>query len=392
PLMFNGKINRNALPQPDAPHPQEYTPPRDALEEQLVEIWSQVLELEIPIGIHDNFFELGGHSLKATKMTTRIQEEIGTRVPLVELFSTPTPAEIAGYIRRVKQTQIREELKDINLVSLKWNSHNARNLFFVHDGTGEVEAYIQFCNHLNGKFNCWGIRADRLTNYTPRNLHVPQVARQYIRTIKKVQPHGPYDIVGYCTGGNIAFEIAAQLETQEKIEFLALVDSPPPQPEPRQSPPPVTIESESNFMMEFLQHYEIKSLPHQNIEIERIWPSLIDHLITSGFSIEKARERFPSHWADGIPNFRQLSLDQLIYYMNVIRTFFNASLFYVPPRKLTTDVHYFVPTQSQIENKDLWANHCNHPLTFHQINGNHTSIFKVPQVADFSGAFSRLIP
>ncbi|MCP5047081.1 MAG: AMP-binding protein, partial [bacterium] len=61
PLMFNGKINRNALPQPDAPHRREYAPPRDALEKKLLEIWSQVLEVDAPIGIHDNFFELGGH-------------------------------------------------------------------------------------------------------------------------------------------------------------------------------------------------------------------------------------------------------------------------------------------------------------------------------------------
>ena len=67
-MLPNGKVDRNALPEPDwqgsAP---EGSGPRDALEEILVGLWGTVLK-QPALGIHDNFFELGGHSLLATQL------------------------------------------------------------------------------------------------------------------------------------------------------------------------------------------------------------------------------------------------------------------------------------------------------------------------------------
>lgn len=101
PLTPTGKIDRKALPEPDFKGTtNEYTPPRDKIEEKLVEIWAGVLKLEKElIGIQANFFELGGHSLKATALTIKINKEMDTKISMVDIFSAPTIRELAGKIK-----------------------------------------------------------------------------------------------------------------------------------------------------------------------------------------------------------------------------------------------------------------------------------------------------
>ncbi|MGO3986802.1 amino acid adenylation domain-containing protein [Pseudomonas sp. SAS7] len=89
PVTPNGKLDRKALPQPDASQLQgEYVAPQSELEQQLAAIWADVLKLE-RVGLTDNFFELGGHSLLATSVIVRIQEQAGVAAELKELFEYP---------------------------------------------------------------------------------------------------------------------------------------------------------------------------------------------------------------------------------------------------------------------------------------------------------------
>jgi len=104
PLTSNGKVNRKALPSPGLTVGEKYEAPRDEIETKLVEIWSDVLSLgTVVIGIDDNFFDLGGHSLRATVLTSKIQKELNVKVPLVEVFKSPTIKELARYIRTASQ-------------------------------------------------------------------------------------------------------------------------------------------------------------------------------------------------------------------------------------------------------------------------------------------------
>jgi acyl carrier protein len=96
PLTPSGKVARRKLPPPeysrDAMTP--YVAPRNPVEEQLVNIWSQVLGLE-RAGIHDDFFELGGHSLLATQLVSRVRDQFHISLPLKYIFRYPTPANLA---------------------------------------------------------------------------------------------------------------------------------------------------------------------------------------------------------------------------------------------------------------------------------------------------------
>ncbi len=97
PLSPNGKIDRKALPEPDAKRPElegGYVAPRTPVEEKLAEIWAEVLKVE-KVGVYDNFFDLGGHSLMATRILSQIPDAFQVELPLSSLFETPTIAAIA---------------------------------------------------------------------------------------------------------------------------------------------------------------------------------------------------------------------------------------------------------------------------------------------------------
>jgi amino acid adenylation domain-containing protein len=113
PLTATGKVDRNALPEPEQVRPQlaqVYVAPRTTLEEVLCGMFSEVLQVE-PIGVRDSFFELGGHSLLATQISSRVRLAFQVDLPLRRLFEAPTVEGLAKAIldhceerERVEQT------------------------------------------------------------------------------------------------------------------------------------------------------------------------------------------------------------------------------------------------------------------------------------------------
>ena len=107
PLSPNGKVDRNALPAPgvEAVISRVYAAPRDALEQTLAQIWSEVLKVE-QVGRDDNFFELGGHSLLAVSLVARMRQA-GLHADARMLFKQPTLAGLAAHTQRqVQQVDI----------------------------------------------------------------------------------------------------------------------------------------------------------------------------------------------------------------------------------------------------------------------------------------------
>ncbi|MCP4147028.1 MAG: amino acid adenylation domain-containing protein, partial [bacterium] len=100
PLTANGKVDRKALPLPEIKGIDQYVAPENEVEEQLLEIWTRLLELEKDkIGTNANFFKLGGHSLKATALISKIHRILKVKIPLKEIFRAPTIKEMAAYIK-----------------------------------------------------------------------------------------------------------------------------------------------------------------------------------------------------------------------------------------------------------------------------------------------------
>jgi hypothetical protein len=131
PLTANGKVDRRALPEPDAMEPaRSFAPPRNRVEEALLRIWREILGRN-SFGIHDNFFRLGGHSLLATQMISRIGKAFHLELPVRAVFEAPTIAGLAEALgrnspvdpgadaipRRIRRAQAQQWLTRIDTLS-----------------------------------------------------------------------------------------------------------------------------------------------------------------------------------------------------------------------------------------------------------------------------------
>jgi len=99
PLTPNGKIDRRALPAPEA-QAETYSEPRTPAEEMLAGIFAALLGVE-RVGAEDDFFRLGGHSLLATQLASRVRRAFGVEVPLPAVFEAPTPRRLAAHLETI---------------------------------------------------------------------------------------------------------------------------------------------------------------------------------------------------------------------------------------------------------------------------------------------------
>ncbi len=130
PLSSSGKIDRNQLPEPDWSLPvlgEKFISPRNSIEWQLAEIWSDLLKVK-RIGIHDNFFTLGGHSLLALQLLEQVEKEMKVKLPMQTLAKHPTLAGMAGLIEAQSPNTVRTS------ITLLRKGENKPALFFVPGG------------------------------------------------------------------------------------------------------------------------------------------------------------------------------------------------------------------------------------------------------------------
>ena len=222
PLMPNGKLDRQALPEPDGTRPDleaAYIGPRDRIEEQLVSLWEKTLGLK-SIGIRDNFFELGGHSLLAARLFAQIENRFGRSVPLATLFQGPTIEQLAHVLRETGSSGRWSSLVPIQ-------PHGAKPpLFCIHAAGANVLIYRPLSRHLGIDQPIYALQAQGLDGQTKPYLRVEDMAAHYIREIRTLQPEGPYFLLGASSGGLVIFEMAHQLIAQgQKTALLAMLNT-----------------------------------------------------------------------------------------------------------------------------------------------------------------------
>src|SRR3989454_202688 len=227
PLSPNGKLDRKALPVPDGERPQlaaVFTPPRTGIEGQLVEVWQEVLRLE-KIGIHDNFFALGGTSLLAAQLGTRVRVLCDVDLPVRQLFTCPTVAELAAAVERaIEEGRGRSAWSP--LVEIQPNG-NRLPFFCMAPSGGQVLCYLLLAHNLGEDQPFYGLQAS--DDVGPAGTTVEALGAGNVAPNPRPQPHGPYVIAGWSFGGIVAFEVARQLRALgEEVAFLALMDTPEP--------------------------------------------------------------------------------------------------------------------------------------------------------------------
>ena len=249
PTNVNGKLDRNALPAPTWQLTLDYVAPRTSLETQLTALWCDIFEQEL-IGIHDSFFDLGGDSLTAARMVARLRELLKRDIPLAAIFEASTIAELAA------QLEHHQAVDPLGIMLPLKSSGTASPLFCIHPVIGLSWAYSGLTRYLGSEQKLYGVQARGLTAECQRGgaVNLPQsiaeMACEYIEQLRRVQPSGPYKLLGWSLGGLVAHEIARRLEADgEEISYLALLDSYPYVQGPTQLADEIhLVKSALNFM------------------------------------------------------------------------------------------------------------------------------------------------
>ncbi|MBD8499273.1 non-ribosomal peptide synthetase [Paenibacillus arenosi] len=214
PLTPNGKIDRKALPAPEeaAVGGAEYVAPRTLLEMKIARVWRDTLGVP-QVGVKDNFFELGGNSLSLMRLVQAVYDETGIEIPLNRQFHHVTVEAMAFGEGNLGLDKGGDSF-------IKLNKAGDLSVFCFPPGSGFGVGYRELASRLDGQFVLYGIDfIDDATDYEA-------MLNRYVDEIVRIQPEGPYVLLGYCFGGNLAFEVAKTMEKRGyPVTDMLMVDS-----------------------------------------------------------------------------------------------------------------------------------------------------------------------
>ncbi|WP_277964333.1 non-ribosomal peptide synthetase, partial [Pseudomonas sp. RIT-To-2] len=277
PLSPNGKLDRKALPAPGQMGERDsFIAPRNELERQLAQVWSEVLGIE-RVGVTDNFFELGGDSLRSLKVISRVRalQLSGFELRLRDLMTRPTIADLSGYDEASAAVD--------PLLLLNRQVIGMAPLFCIHAGFGTVFDYEPLARRLDGQVSVYGLQCRMLLDPDWRDAGLRSMAADYAMHIRRKQPDGPYHLLGWSLGGTLAALVAHELECQgQRVASLSLVDSFIPQP------PAVETEQQSDWRAELVEFLQVLVPGHGKVAWESPAPGDLPDRVALATLIEAA--------------------------------------------------------------------------------------------------------
>ncbi|MFG1644238.1 amino acid adenylation domain-containing protein [Amycolatopsis sp. NPDC049252] len=218
PRNTSGKLDRPALPAP-AYGSVTRRAPRTPAERLLTDVFAEVLEVE-DVGADDNFFELGGHSLLATRLIARVRAEFDVAMTVRTLFELPTPAGLASWLHAPGSPGGAFD------TVLPIRAEGAEEpLFCLPPLAGLSWCYAGLRRYLPDR-PVYGlqVRGIREPGRLPTTL--AELVDDHVGEIRRVRPSGPYHLLGWSAGGNLAHAVAVRLrDLGETVGALVLLDS-----------------------------------------------------------------------------------------------------------------------------------------------------------------------
>ncbi|MFC0225252.1 enterobactin synthase subunit F [Serratia aquatilis] len=227
PLSANGKLARNALPQPQTSVRKAGRVPQPGLESAIAGVFARLLQRE-QVFADDDFFALGGHSLLAMRLAAELRRDLGKAVSVGQVMVASKVEQLALLLAEDRSQEEADQCGFDNLLPVRVT--DGPTLFCLHPASGFSWQFSVLTRYIDQHWSLVGIQSPRPNGPLAVSEDMDQVCDAHLATVLQVQPHGPYHFIGYSLGGTLAQGIAARLQERgEQVAFLGLLDTYPPE-------------------------------------------------------------------------------------------------------------------------------------------------------------------
>ncbi|MDO6851923.1 beta-ketoacyl synthase N-terminal-like domain-containing protein [Priestia megaterium] len=320
--------------------------------------WCTYLEIE-DIKLDDNFYDLGGDSLIAVEIVSDIREKLGADISMTEFIPRETPRELITFLEKKQHTSSLDFIKKIK------DGNGDSCLVLIHPAGGNNLCYKNLFQYIDDcDDNVY------LVSYPEKSFideEMRTVASYYIESLERVLNLHDCRLGGYSFGGNLAFEMALQLQKRRiNIPNLIMFDTHTPEAYYGQSL------NESFFVKAFPLVVEM-FLKNPEIDFQKIEKYESNSLEVT---INKIMEN---------NNFK-LNRNDYINFFGIWKHNHNALKTYYPDKKYMGDIFYFEAIEKESSevmdllkikqiDKRTWSNHIDGEMKLFKVLGDHYSMF-----------------
>jgi amino acid adenylation domain-containing protein len=351
PLTENGKLDHAALPAPRQGVPNGAPLVETALERRLAALFCTVLRLEA-VGAAESFFDLGGDSLLGVQLALEVEQRLGKRLTLGEIYGAPTIRQLAGVLGAGRAAATPLSLVPLHIAG------EGEPVFIVHWIERDLARRLGERRPVYGL--CFGLSGSTARRRPRHPDAIEALAAHYIEEMRGLQPLGPYRLIGHSGGGLIAFEMAHQLLAQgQPVALLAMLDVDSPLPEAMASPVPIRRQIAN------LARMPPSMLLRRGLEMTQDWISILV-LLARNSSVSPSA-----------------TLAQRIYLFSRAAKTYRVKPYpgHIHYFKAMSPLQRFRSGRVRASARD-WIPLAAGGMTVHEIDGDHSSIVKDPLAAE----------
>lgn len=274
--------------------------------------------------------------------------------------------------------------RDGEVVLFKRGGREEGNLFFIHDGSGDILGYRPLVAHLD-KHSAWGIRSDLIFHGGPLDIGIADIAHRCIEKVKSIQQQGPYTLIGWSHGGIIAHEMVRIMHPEYPVKALFMIDTDLDIDPNLNEKRIFQIQEERKLLQDVLPEVEI---PRDVQDVTRLWEIMMPVLCTIG--PDKVREIMPGDFKNMIAHVERQSVVGLVNCFNAIRSIEHAVRNRQRVNSVDVMVYYIKAINSSRNNCAMLRKYAR-KFEYVEIEGTHVSIMQKEGVKKLGGIFDRIL-
>ncbi|MDG4668991.1 alpha/beta fold hydrolase [Mycobacterium sp. 236(2023)] len=220
PRNDRGKVDRMALPQPRR---IPFQSPCGADESAVAKLWADVLRVE-SVGRDDSFYALGGDSLSVAQMLVELRASHGVALQPSDLAGSPTVAEFARRLGSGRPTAADFNPTTVTLRPTSADTVGAPLFCFTGAGASAL-CFVPLAQRVGPDTAVYAFEPSGLNKGAFPDWSISRAVQRHKADLRRIQPQGPYTVIGHSLGAHIALETARQLEAEgETVELVVMLD------------------------------------------------------------------------------------------------------------------------------------------------------------------------